>query len=79
MDMLGNLAEWTSDYYNKDYYFDSPTTDPQGPAEGTTHAPRGSSMEAAPRGNGPMSSQRRPGFEPDHYSRGIGFRCAKNL
>src|SRR5262245_12948783 len=33
-DMHGNVAEWCSDYYDKDYYRKSPKEDPRGPAKG---------------------------------------------
>jgi formylglycine-generating enzyme required for sulfatase activity len=33
-DMHGNLWQWCSDWYDKDYYKSSPKTDPQGPAKG---------------------------------------------
>ena len=33
-DMHGNVSEWCSDYYDEDYYKNSPTKDPQGPAKG---------------------------------------------
>jgi formylglycine-generating enzyme required for sulfatase activity len=33
-DMHGNVAEWCSDYFDKDYYKKSPKEDPKGPASG---------------------------------------------
>lgn len=33
MDMAGNVAEWVSDYYDRYYYSDAPTTDPPGPTQ----------------------------------------------
>jgi formylglycine-generating enzyme required for sulfatase activity len=33
-DMHGNVAEWCSDYYDPDFYKNSPKQDPKGPANG---------------------------------------------
>ena len=33
-DMHGNLCEWCSDYFDKDYYSKSPKEDPRGPEKG---------------------------------------------
>lgn len=42
-DMLGNVWEWTHDWYNPDYYAHSPRVSPPGPAEGTKKIRRGGS------------------------------------
>ncbi|MDX2153076.1 MAG: bifunctional serine/threonine-protein kinase/formylglycine-generating enzyme family protein [Bryobacteraceae bacterium] len=42
-DMLGNLWEWTADYYAGDYYANSPRMDPPGPKTGEMRVVRGGS------------------------------------
>jgi formylglycine-generating enzyme required for sulfatase activity len=71
-DMLGNVEEWTSDWYDAGYYAQSPAADPQGPATGKYRVQRGGSwfdMAANIR-----VSQRNPEAVGNKYD-WFGLRC----
>jgi sulfatase modifying factor 1 len=42
-DVLGNVWEWVNDWYDENYYQQSPSQDPRGPASGLQHVLRGGS------------------------------------
>ena len=46
-DMSGNVREWCQDFYDSDYYRNSPIIEPKGPASGISHVVRGGGWGAA--------------------------------
>jgi formylglycine-generating enzyme required for sulfatase activity len=73
LDMSGNIAEWVNDWYQIDYYANSPNTNPPGPLTGTEKILRGGGWST------PFStlqlSDRWP-QNPDVKYNWAGFRCA---
>lgn len=70
-DMLGNVAEWCSDWKADDYYAKSPERDPAGPATGKRRISRGGSWRA---GAADCRAASRTAFEPADRYFGLGFR-----
>ena len=70
-DMHGNAWQWCSDWYDKDYYANSPKTDPQGPNEGDGRVMRGGGWNFHPVN---FRSALRCGGGPGNRHNFIGFR-----
>lgn len=85
LDMTGNVAEFTSDFYRADYYASSPDVDPEGPDSGWAEDPMNpDGFEAIVARGGVWAAMAMPVWgrwsEPlDANSNGVGFRCARSL
>jgi formylglycine-generating enzyme required for sulfatase activity len=71
-DMLGNVWEWVSDWYDTNYYQSSPSQDPQGAARGLERVLRGGSWTNSARG---IRASVRYRVNPATRTPYRGFRC----
>jgi formylglycine-generating enzyme required for sulfatase activity len=61
-DIVGNLWEWVSDWYSKDYYAASPDRNPAGPTEGKLKVLRGGSFS---NGDDCLQTTHRSNWDPE--------------
>jgi formylglycine-generating enzyme required for sulfatase activity len=78
-DMIGNVWEWTADWYASDYYTVTPSINPPGLETGGNRVARGASWFCSPGYCGAYSSNFRGTSPPEHAFNNVGFRCAADM
>lgn len=71
-DMAGNVWEWTSDWYEADYYQHSPLANPHGPSTGKLKVMRGGCWVS---GADSLRTTCRKAELPSTWAYNVGFRC----
>ncbi len=75
-DMHGSAWEWCQDFYQANYYKDSPRDDPQGPASGTSHPIRGGGWF---RSGQDCRAAKREAYPPTSIWNNTGFRVVCDI
>lgn len=74
--LSGNSTDWVSDWYDDNYYKNSPLENPQGPESGTQRIRRGSIVLEAPLSSAPMIRRWATSPVQKYHTSDTGFRCA---
>ena len=72
-DMAGNVCEWCSDYYDEEYYRNSPQANPKGPAGGQERTVRGGTFSDT---RAALRTTHRTGQAETQARDNVGFRVA---
>lgn len=72
LDMSGNAFEWVADWFDANYYDNSPSENPQGPASGMMRSVRSSSYASDA---GQVAVMIRSSEDPQSHRPDLGFRC----
>jgi formylglycine-generating enzyme required for sulfatase activity len=75
--MIGNVMEWTNDWYEANYYPFMPKQNPKGPDTGLYKSVRGGGWSEGEGEDGQLTNSYRNFSDPELRGLTIGFRCAK--
>lgn len=78
-DMTGNVWEWTADWFDENYYENSPKKNPKGAAKGEEKAIRGGSFLCAENHCSNYRVAGRSHSTPDSGLNNLGFRCVRDV